>query len=227
VGTGMVLKQVVTQPPIDGRWWKNGEPWTLLGNSQNWTDITVSAKALVLTRAAATAQPAHTASVWSTPSSRNPAATARGGHGAHAHARANGPAASFVRVCARISTFQPNGEPPQGYCLIVDGTGAWFLTKGGSGPNPQHRDVPVVLASGPLVGSAIGDAHGPAPGSANVVGTWHTLRLTVHGTTVSGLVDGKQVGSVRDSTFTHGMVAVGSGWHEACFDDFVVTATTA
>ena len=40
----MVLKQVVTQPPIPGHWWGNSQPYALAGNSQNWTDITVSVK---------------------------------------------------------------------------------------------------------------------------------------------------------------------------------------
>ena len=55
---------------------------------------------------------------------------------------------------------------------------------------------------------------------------WHTLQLDLVGTKVTGTVDGKMVGQVNDinATFTHGMVAVGSGWHVAYFDNFSVAA---
>ena len=128
------------------------------------------------------------------------------------------PSPSFVRVCARISTFKPSGEPPQGFCLVVDGQlEKWFLTA-----SLTHAHLPnlVVLKSGPL--PTLGSSGG---GGGSWIGSWHRLKLTTAGSTVTGNVDGKVVGSVTNSTYTHGMVALGSGWHEAYYDNFSVTAT--
>ena len=125
------------------------------------------------------------------------------------------PAPEYARVCARISRFEPNGSPPFGLCLILDGNGTWFLASGGEiGPG---RDIPNVLASGVAPGAA-------GPGS--FVGSWHRLRLDVAGVVATGSVDGNVVGSCNATAFTHGMAAVGSGWHVAYFDNFTVNATT-
>ena len=51
---------------------------------------------------------------------------------------------------------------------------------------------------------------------------WHTLSLEVAGDSITASVDGKKVASVTDAKFQHGMVAVGSGWHLAYFDDFSI-----
>ena len=123
------------------------------------------------------------------------------------------PGPSFVRVCARITAFKPSGEPPQGFCFVVDGgLGKWFITA-----SLTHAHLPnlVVLASGPL-----------EQGSGPWMKTWHRLKLSTVGATVTGSVDGKVVGSAHNTTYTHGMVALGSGWHEAFYDNFSVTATT-
>ena len=40
-----VLEQAVTAKPIHGNWWDDGEPWTVMGDSQTWADYTVSVKA--------------------------------------------------------------------------------------------------------------------------------------------------------------------------------------
>ena len=51
--------------------------------------------------------------------------------------------------------------------------------------------------------------------------------MAVVGNVVSGSVDGNVVGSVTDTkgTYAYGMVAVGSGWHVAYYDNFSVSAT--
>ena len=97
--------------------------------------------------------------------------------------------------------------------MIVDSNQSWFLSNGGKAYGT--RDMPYVLASGSLPKS-----------TASVGGAWHTLQLDLVGTKVTGTVDGKVVGQVNDAkaTFTHGMVAVGSGWHAAYFDNFTVSA---
>ena len=93
---------------------------------------------------------------------------------------------------------------------MVDGLlGKWFLTA-----SLSHAHLPnlEVLASGPLE-------------QGTWIKHWHRLKLSPVGATVTGSVDGKVVGSVHNATYTHGMVALGSGWHEAFYDNFTVTAT--
>jgi len=243
---GMVLEQQVPLHPINGRWWGNSEPYTLLGNSQYWTDMTVEVVAMV-TKASANATTLPGSALM--------------------------PAPEFARVCGRISTFSNHGSPPAGYCLIVDGNGSWFLSNGGKAYGT--RDQPYLLASGklppvstaaaapstcgrdgascnpigrgqqccagldclPLSASCGTSVAEEAPDddtnvSVNVVapyiGTWHTLKLELVGKQVTGTVDGKVVGTVTDTnaTYTHGMVAIGSGWHIAYFDNFTVNAKT-
>jgi hypothetical protein len=263
-GGRMVLQQAVPEHPINGAWWGNSEPYTLIGNSQHWTNITVEVDAMIAPGGGHTQQAVggyiplsgalaagHDLAVanlsWadaaqrcnftagcvgftfrsSTPRPTEPvhvyfksSTGANSDAGWHSWLRAGGAAAdddipcgSFVRACARISTFKPNGEPPQGYCLIVDCQAKWFLTLAGKAVG--DRDAPIVLKSGQLAGTP-----------RSYVGSWHRLRLDVRGTTVTGWVDGIQVGSVQNGTLTHGMAAIGSGWHVAFFDNFTVNATT-
>jgi len=199
-GVGMVLGQQVCEHPINGRWWGNSEPYTLLGNSQNWTDMTVEVAAMIAN-----------ASINATilPES--------GGLM---------PAPAFARVCGRISTFSNHGSPVAGYCLIVDGNRSWFLSNGGKAYGT--RDQPYVLASGKLPPAAAATTSPATAEATPYIGTWHTLKLELVGTQVTGTVDGKIVwtGADTKATFTHGMVAIGSGWHLAYFDNFTVNAKT-
>lgn len=121
----MALKQVVTVPPIPGHWWSNGEPFSILGNSQNWTDVSVTVRAAIVPPSGAIVPPPGTSTI---PASSTPPSV---------------PAPAFVRVCGRISTFQPHGQPPQGYCLVVDNNLDWFLVAGGKA-GPANRDLMTV-----------------------------------------------------------------------------------
>eukprot|EP01052_Picozoa_sp_SAG31_P021201 SAG31_NODE_1627_length_7705_cov_5.310939_6_plen_424_part_00 len=197
---GMVLQQAVTQKPIQGAWWGNSEPFTMLGNSQNWTDITVEVDAMIVPIAKAAPHPAVPADgfypfsgallagndlgnlsvTWSDAVAHcNSTPTCLGftfeGHDPQPtkpitcyfkHSTASDtdadwyswlkqphggggspvlPSPSFVRLCGRISTFKPSGEPPQGFCLVVDVQGKWYLTT-----SLAHAHLPnlSVLASG-------------------------------------------------------------------------------
>jgi Glycosyl hydrolase family 59/Galactocerebrosidase, C-terminal lectin domain/Glycosyl hydrolase family 59 central domain len=56
-------------------------------------------------------------------------------------------------------------------------------------------------------------------------GTWHTLSLSLSGTTIKASVDGQQVASLTDGTLTHGIpgIEVG-GWYPAYFSGLTVTS---
>ena len=68
-------------------------------------------------------------------------------------------------------------------------------------------------------------ATGKIPDASNITGTWLELKLDVKGTTITGSIADAVVGTAINSVFSHGMVAIGSGWHEAAFDDLSLSAT--
>lgn len=37
----------VPEKPIHGEWWNDGEPWTVMGDSQTWENYTVTVRAAV------------------------------------------------------------------------------------------------------------------------------------------------------------------------------------
>ena len=69
------------------------------------------------------------------------------------------PAPSSVRVCGRIETYHRGGQAPQGYCLVVDSEGAWFLTAGGISGIEHSIDAVI--------------AHGAGLAESG----WHTLQV--------------------------------------------------
>ena len=334
-GGNGVLAQQVTQKPIHGAWWNDGEPWTVMGDSQTWTDYSVSVKAMIggpapppapgpaplpsdavqITQMSAkspshgqclnveaasnrdgtpiftyacgqAAQPLEFVAARSGLHNANDEWETGGGtlkslgkcatampDGSVALYTCNGtaaqhwtmdwpaiksgsgclglggpspsfpsnklakvsacaasdvtqewknsstgslgvtPAPEFVRVCGRISAFKPDGTPPQGYCLIVDGNSSWFLAAGGK-KGANGRDAPIVLATGKL----------PSRSLKGKEGAWRTLTLEMKGSTITPMVDGAALGATVDTEgrFEHGMAAVGSGWHLAYFDDFAL-----
>jgi glycosyl hydrolase family 59/glycosyl hydrolase family 59 (putative galactocerebrosidase) len=90
---------------------------------------------------------------------------------------------------------------PDGYYLSVQKTGRWYLGKTVDGERRQ-------LASGFV--------ELPAD-------TWHTIKITFAGPVITAAIDGHQVGSATDSTYTSGRAGIGTGWNRVQFDDFTVT----
>jgi len=106
---------------------------------------------------------------------------------------------NYGMVCGRYSS-QARGQPPRAYCLLIDvGTQKWFL-----------RVNTNTIASGNLP-------------SVIHVNEWHTYKISFQGTTIKTYLDNIQLNSVTDNTYGYGMVAIGSGWHEAYFDNFSIT----
>jgi len=100
---------------------------------------------------------------------------------------------------------------PNSYVLRVADTGDWFLIKTTALPDP-HEDVSkeeTVLAQGKV--KALG------------ISRWHHLALTFKGDHITAEIDGVSVGEVTDSSFTAGMVGLGTkGYLHAEFDNFKV-----
>jgi hypothetical protein len=111
------------------------------------------------------------------------------------------PVVPYARVCSRITSYSGfNGlAPVPGYCLVLTGNGAWSVTAGN-----------LTLANGTLAGF---DASQPTP-----------IELTAKGDSLSARARGAALGGPWGGLgrFAGGMVAIGSGVHEAVFDDFSV-----
>ena len=109
------------------------------------------------------------------------------------------PVVPYLRVCARVTTYTGfNGlAPVPGYCLLVSSDGAWQVLAG-----------PTAIANGTV-------AFDPSQPTA--------LELTAKGDEVSASVAGAPLGSwPGGAAFAGGMIAIGSGVHEAVFDNLFV-----
>jgi hypothetical protein len=96
-----------------------------------------------------------------------------------------------------------------GYVFDVSTSGAWKLVD----DNETSSDVHT-LASGTT--TALG------------TGTWHRLSLSLNGSTISASVDGNQVTSVTNSTWTKGPAGVEAGafthdWPRAQYSNLLIT----
>jgi O-glycosyl hydrolase len=90
------------------------------------------------------------------------------------------------------------------YLLRASDTGAWSIDRSDTSGNIT------TLASG--TASALG------------TGRWHTLALTMQGTTISGSIDGTTVGSVTDGTYQTGQAGIGVvGYQTDQFDNLAIT----
>jgi hypothetical protein len=113
-------------------------------------------------------------------------------------------AAPYVFVAMRIGKYERNGPPPSGYTLKValsanaTAGGAWALQFAGATLAQGVTKAPVLP------------------------GVFHTAAVGGKGPTVTASWDGDVLAQISDSKSAYGMAAVGSGWHEAFFDNFKV-----
>lgn len=92
-------------------------------------------------------------------------------------------------------------ELPSGYVFKIDAAGNWALLCS------EYKKPTVSLDQGTL--------HVDT-------GKWHTMVLAFQGNRISASLDGKSLASVTDSTHTHGMIGVGTGWNLAQFNHLSV-----
>ena len=108
--------------------------------------------------------------------------------------------AGYVSVFGRVGSIPSDGSRPGSYELSLRENGNWEL-------NNYVGDTKKVLTSGHI---------SIAPKS------WHNLELRFKGSSIQALVDGKVAARANDSSHLNGMVAIGSGWGNSEFDNFVV-----
>ncbi len=101
-----------------------------------------------------------------------------------------------VSLYGRVSGIAQNASPLTGYRLTIAADGCWTLLSG-----------PAVLVQGHV-------AFDPE--------TWHKLKLTFAGPQVTANLDGTDLGSAVDFSYTNGMAGLGTGWNCAEFDNFAV-----
>lgn len=107
-----------------------------------------------------------------------------------------------ISIYGRIGTVPQQGSFAPGYNLNVTSGGAWGIYTNGSN----------TIASGSL-------------GSFGT-NTWHNLKLSFVGTTITAYIDGTQVGSATDSTYSVGMIGIGvGGWYVGQFDNLQICTT--
>jgi len=112
------------------------------------------------------------------------------------------PAALMGRIDSADVFKDSHALWPSAYVLQLKPDGVWELS------SAQYKKPTVSLASGST-------SLDPSQ--------WHRLELRFHATTVTAVLDGRPLASVEDSTHTHGMFALGSGWNHVQFDNLTVT----
>jgi len=104
--------------------------------------------------------------------------------------------AGAVSLHGRIGQIADGRDDPPGYTFRIQDNGAWAL-----------KCFKTTIASG------------TTPFSAN---QWHNLKLSFAGSSITVFVDKQQVTNVNDSTYTSGLVGLGTGWNYAEFSDLKV-----
>ncbi|HEX4226198.1 MAG TPA: ricin-type beta-trefoil lectin domain protein [Pseudonocardiaceae bacterium] len=98
---------------------------------------------------------------------------------------------------------RPQGDQ-NGYWFRVSNTGTWSIVRSDTTGNYT------TLASGTTTPLGID--------------TWHHLAVTFQGTTITGSLDGKAIGSATDSWWTNGQAGIGVvGYQTDQFDNFSIT----
>ncbi len=106
--------------------------------------------------------------------------------------------AGYVALFGRIEASLQDGHqsPPRGYGLKIGTDGRWEL-----------KAFTRTLAAGNVSFAA---------------DRWHKLGIQFTGSNIVASVDGVAVKTMKDTTFSAGMVGLGSGWNTARYDDFFV-----
>jgi len=127
------------------------------------------------------------------------------------------PRSGSAGLIGRYHAVSPGHGTYNGYAFDVSTGGNFTLKLRNGGTAAATTSGQRQVKSASAVELAAGQASF-APG------TWHTLSLSVSGSTIRASVDGRQVTSLTDSTLTRGIpgIEVG-GWYPAYFSNLTVT----
>ncbi|MCP2329303.1 galactosylceramidase [Hamadaea flava] len=105
----------------------------------------------------------------------------------------------YLLLGGRVNHTAKSAEPADGYDLKVNADGSWALRVGSVGNT---------ITSGTIAGFT------PT--------AWHTLKLRFNGTNIKAYADGVLLADVTHTSFASGQVELGSGYHEAMFDNLAI-----
>jgi len=108
------------------------------------------------------------------------------------------PNSGEVFFVGRTNNLAGGSFPYAGYALHFQSNGAWEL-KIENGKS---------LASGVFKDS---------------VNKWHSAEMVFNVDSIEIVIDGKMKAKVVDSTYNHGVIAIGTGWNEAYFDNIKIS----
>ncbi|HEY4460529.1 MAG TPA: ricin-type beta-trefoil lectin domain protein [Pseudonocardiaceae bacterium] len=115
--------------------------------------------------------------------------------------------AGTAELFGRANTQDRPQSDQNAYLFRVSNTGAWSIDKS------DTSGTVTALTSGTT--TALG------------TGTWHTIALTMQGSTISAALDGKQLGSVTNTAYQTGQAGLGVvGYQTDQFDNLVITPGT-
>ena len=101
-----------------------------------------------------------------------------------------------AKIIGRVMEIHRGNDNPEGYWFKITTGNNWTLNAGSQ-----------ILASG--------RADFPPF-------RWHSLSMRLRGQTISVLVDNKEVVSLTDAKYTHGLAGLGSDFNFVEFDDFEI-----
>jgi galactosylceramidase len=101
-----------------------------------------------------------------------------------------------VKIMGRVMEVHRGNDNPSGYWFKITSGNNWTLNAGSQILVSGYADFP------PL--------------------TWHYLSMSLKGQKISVSIDNKEVVSVNDTKYTHGLAGLGSDFNYAEFDDFEI-----
>lgn len=103
---------------------------------------------------------------------------------------------SYANVSGRLTEVYRSHKEPDAYTLRLFSSGKWEL-----------RTAEKILDSG----------YEKLDNSR-----WHDLKIVMYKDNISAYINGKCVASMKDTSYSSGMVGLGSSFHKICFDDLRV-----
>ena len=103
---------------------------------------------------------------------------------------------SYASVLSRASEMHRSHKPAEAYQLKLQSSGKWELTAGAK-----------KLTSGFI----------PLPENS-----WHSIKLDAKGDKIRAIINGQLVSELADSTYSHGMIGMGSSFNLVDFDNLEV-----
>jgi galactosylceramidase len=101
-----------------------------------------------------------------------------------------------AKLLGRVMEMKRGGDFPEGYTFVINTGKRWALFAGNQSIASGYENFPAL--------------------------TWHHISLKLKGDQISAWVNNKEVVSVTDKKYSHGLAGIGAGFNFAEFDNFLV-----